>query len=374
MVTCSRCVMDTTDPKIVFDRSGVCGYCHFYDDVVAPFLQEISSNKKPLFDRIEKLKKERAHLQYDCLLGISGGLDSSYLAVLVKEELGLRPLLFNVETGWSSKESTNNIVRIAESLDLDLYTEVINWSEMADLQRSFLKSGVPHLDVPQDHAIASATYKYAISNGYTAIINGGNMSTEWLREPLEWAYHASDVRHILDIQKTYGTIPLKDFPLCDILDYQIKYRFVNGMRIIRPLDYFEYDKQKISDMLSSRFGWMPYTHKHFESRFTRFFEGYFLIERYGYDKRKAHFSSLILSGQMTRQEALEQLYKFPLDSDQIREETDYICRKLDISPTVMNSYLLSPKKSYRDFSNKKLLIDFMIKISTLVGENKKMIQ
>ena len=119
---------------------------------------------------------------------------------------------------------------------------------------------------------------------------------------------------------------------------------------------------------------MLYTHKHFESLFTRFFEGYFLIERYGYDKRKAHFSSLILSGQMTRQEALEQLYKFPLDSDQIREETDYICRKLDISPTVMNSYLLSPKKSYRDFSNKKLLIDFMIKISTLVGENKKMIQ
>lgn len=370
---CKTCVMDTSDSKIKFDRNGECDYCKNFKKNIKKKFENFNVSKKKIFEIAENIKKNSKN-KYDCLIGISGGVDSSYLAYFVKKELKLNPLVLHVDTGWNSLESTNNIEKIIDSLDLDLETNVIPWKEMRDLQLSFFKAQHPNLDIPQDHAIFGSLYKYAIKNNVKYILTGGNFSTECIREPLEWAYHASDVRHIKDVHNKFGEVRLDNFPLCDIFTYKIYYRFFKGLKVIQPLNFIEYNKEKSMELLKNKYGWIKYDHKHYESRFTKFYEGYWLLKKFGYDKRKAHFSSLILTGQMTRDEALNKLSKAPFGQKEIDKEFSFVCKKLDISEDELKNIMNANNKSFKNYKSSYYIIQFFVKLLRFLGMENRLIR
>jgi len=363
--------MDTTDSKIIFDERGRCDYCrNFYKNILPHWHPDEQSEKRLAFI-VDKIKKEGKGRDYDCLIGISGGVDSSYLTLLAKEKFGLRPLIFHVDTGWNSQVSINNISKLIDGFGLDLYTEVIDWEEMKDLQRAFFKAQVPHLDAPQDHAIFGALYNFAAKNGFKYILTGANYSTECIREPLDWIYHASDLRQLKDIHQRFGQIPLKTFPTADIFKYKLYYRYVKGFRVVKPLDYIPYNRENAIQELVERFGWQKYGHKHYESRFTRFFEGYWLPKKFGYDKRRTHFSSLILTKQMTREEALKLIAQPAYDEREMAQDFEYVAKKLDFSISELQALIDGEKKSYRDYKSNMPLISFGTKILRIFGIQKQ---
>ncbi len=368
---CNNCVMDTTAPKIIFDKNGICEYCNNYFNNILP---NWHPNKKgeDLFSKIlNKIKREGSNGKHDCLIGVSGGADSSYLLHLAKQKLGLNPLVFHVDAGWNSRISVNNIEKLIDGLNLDLYTEVINWNEMRDLQLSFFKSQVPHLDAPQDHVFFASLYNFAIKNKIKYILTGGNFSTECIREPLDWVYHASDLRQLKDIHKKFGSIPLKTFPTSDIFKHKIFYRYIKGLQVIRPLDYFPYKVADAMDELNKKYGWEPYPHKHYESRFTRFFEGFWMPEKFGYDKRKTHFSSLILTNQMDRKDALLELKKPAYSPEEMRKDFEYVSKKLGLKENELEDIMRGENKSYNDYKNNMYLINIGTKIFTLLKGNRQ---
>jgi hypothetical protein len=242
-------------------------------------------------------------------------------------------------------------------LDLDLFTEVINWEEMRDLQLAFFKSGVPHLDVPQDHVNVSTLYHFANKYNIKYIFNGGNYSTECVRNPLDWLYYGTDMAQIYDIHKRFGTIPLETFPLSSILFHKIYLRYLRGVKVVKPLNLLPYIKSDAIKILSDKYNWKSFPQKHFESRFTRFFEGYWLPTRFGFDTRKVQFSSLILTGQMSREQALEFLKKPSFDTDTIEEDFAYIASKLRITVAELRSYHEMPLMSFRDYNNRNWMFN-----------------
>jgi len=340
--------MDTTDTKITFDESGVCDHCNTFDKKIAPRWRNDSSNELNLLRLVETIKKAGRKKDFDCIIGMSGGVDSSYLTYLATD-LGLRPLVFHVDAGWNSQEAVNNIECIVDKLGLDLFTEVINWEEMKDLQLAFFKSGVPHIDTPQDHAFFASMYSFAEKHGVSYILTGGNYSTECIRNPVEWMYCQSDVVQLKDIHRKYGSRPLSTFPTTSIIHHKIILPYLKRIKVVRPLDYIRYEKSLAVQVLVDKFGWQPYPQKHFESRFTRFYEAYWLPRKFGYDTRKVQFSSLILTGQMTREEALALLELPALNDDEVRLEFQYVASKLGITTTELQGYFDSPNKSYRDY-------------------------
>ena len=227
---CSNCVMDTTDRNITFDERGWCDYCRNFHENILPNWHPDEQGEKMLAPVIDKIKRDGKGQDHDCLIGISGGVDSCYVTCLAKEKFGLNPLILHVDAGWNSQVAVNNIARLIDKLGLDLHTEVINWLEMKDLQLAFLKAQVPHQDAPQDHAFFATLYNFAARNRFKYIITGANHSTECIREPLEWIYHASDLRQIKDIHRRFGQRPLETFPTADILKFKLYYRYVKGVR------------------------------------------------------------------------------------------------------------------------------------------------
>jgi len=371
---CTNCVMDTSDPNITFDERGWCDYCrNFYENIV-PDWHPNKEGEKMISRMIDKIKKDGKGKDHDCLIGISGGVDSSYVTYLAREKFGLRPLIFHVDAGWNSHEASNNITRLINKLGLDLHTEVINWSEMKDLQRAFFKAGVPHLDAPQDHAFFSSLYNFASKHGFKYILTGANYSTECVREPLDWIYHASDLRQIKDIHNRFGDHPLKTFPMTDIFKYRIYYRFFKSVRVVKPLNYVPYNKEEVIRELIDKFGWQRYGHKHYESYFTRFFEGYWLPKRFGYDKRRTHFSSLILTKQMTRKEALEEIAKPTYDEKLMSKDFEYVAKKLDFTIPELEKLFKGEKKTYKDYKSKMSLINFGINILRIFGIQKQIMR
>jgi N-acetyl sugar amidotransferase len=353
LTICSKCVMDTTDSAITFDAEGVCDHCRIYETQVLPNWHTDERGERELRALVENIKASGKGKDFDCIVGMSGGIDSSYLTYIATE-FGLRPLVFHVDAGWNSQEAVNNIERLIDKLNLDLYTEVINWEEMRDLQLAFFKAGVPHIDTPQDHAFFATMYKFAERHGIKYILTGANYSTECIRNPIEWMYYQSDSIQLKDIHRRFGARPLVNFPTTSILRHKIWLPYVKGIRVVRPLNYVPYDKAGAMKLLTEKFGWQPYPQKHFESRFTRFYEGYWLPKKFGFDTRKVQFSSLIVTGQMTREEALEKLKQPALDEATARQEFGYVANKLGITTEELQGYLDAPNKTYRDYRSQEM--------------------
>ena len=354
--------MDTTDSKIIFDNKGVCDHCNTFFTDILPNWQNGKNREIQLKGILSNVIKSSKGADFDCIMGMSGGIDSSYLLYSMVKEYGLRPLVFHVDAGWDSQIAVNNIERLIDGLGLDLYTEVINWEEIKDLQLSFFKSGVPHIDTPQDHAFFATMYKFASDNNIKYILTGGNYSTECVRNPLEWMYYQSDSAQLRDIHKKFGTIPLESYPVTNILWHKVYLPYIKGIKLIRPLDYIPYHKEKAMNLLVDKFGYQKYPQKHFESRFTRFYESYWLPERFGYDTRKVQYSSLILTGQMTREDALQRLKKPAYNEETIHQEFEYIANKLGISIDELQSYMDAPKKTYKDYKSQQYIYDIGAKV------------
>lgn len=371
---CANCIMDTSDSNIVFDSRGWCDYCNNYHDNILPNWHTDERGGSEIMSMVDKIKRDGRGKPHDCLIGLSGGVDSSYVTWLAKEKFGLRPLLYHVDAGWNSQQAVNNIEKLVDGLGLDLFTEVVDWPEMRDLQLAFFKAGVPHLDTPQDHAFFAGLYNFAAKNKVKYILTGANYSTECVREPLEWHYHASDLRQLKDIHRRFGSRPLNKFPLAGIFKFKIYYRFVKGVQVVKPLNSVPYFKEQAMQELVDRFGWQRYAHKHYESRFTRFYEGFWLPTRFGYDKRRAHFSSLILTGQLSRQDALEKIAKPAYDEETVAQDFEYIATKLGLGIQELRGLLNSPKKTYRDYKNNMALIDLGAKVLRLLGIQRAIIR
>ncbi len=363
---CTNCVMDTSDALITFDDKGVCDHCRTFHAKVRPNWHTDERGERALRTLVQRIKAQGQGKDFDCIIGMSGGIDSSYLTYIATE-FGLRPLVFHVDAGWNSQEAVNNIEKLVDKLGLDLYTEVIDWEEMRDLQLAYFKSGVPHIDTPQDHAFFATMYKFSETHHIKTILTGANLSTECIRNPVEWMYYQSDLIQLRDIHRRFGTKPLVNFPTTSILRHKIWLPYVKGIRVERPLNLVPYDKAGAMKLLTEKFGWQPYPQKHFESRFTRFYEGYWLPKKFGYDTRKVQFSSLIVTGQMTRDEALERLKSPPLDDATVRQEFEYVANKLDIGTSELQSYLDAPNKTYRDYRSQQVYYNVGARVMKALG-------
>ena len=367
---CTNCVMDTTDPEIKFDENGRCDFCNNYYNIILPSWHPDEVNEKELQTITEKIKKEGKDKKHDCIIGFSGGVDSSYLAYIAKVKLGLRPLMLSVDTGWNINVANENIDKLISALNLDLKTIVVDWEEMKDLQVAFLKSQVPYQDTPQDHAIFAGLYNYAAKHGIKYILTGGNYSTEGVKPPQEWTY-LNDIRMIKDIHRKFGKQPLNTFPLCGMFKYRIYYKYFKGTRVIRPLNMVPYHKEEAIALLEREFGWKTYENKHYENIFTRFFEGYWLPKKFGYDKRKCYFSSEILSEQMAREEAIEKLKQQPYDEKTAMQDLEYITEKLDMKKDEFLKLMNGQNKTFRNYKNSEKILKAAIKLAMIVGIEKR---
>lgn len=356
---CTRCIMDMSDPNITFDEKGVCNHCHQYDRDVALLGYKGKETELELKKLIKEMKAFGKGREYDCILGISGGVDSAYMAYLVKK-WGLRVLAVHVDAGWNSEIAVENIQKMCKALGMDLHTIVIDWPSMREIQRAYMFSGLPNLDVPQDHVFMAAMYAYAKKYKIKYMLNGSNLSTEGIL-PNAWGYTATDFRSIKSVYKKWGRRPgvFKKCPHFGILKY---FYYQMTVKRIKILNYVPYSKKEAMKVLEREFNWKYYGGKHFESRFTKFFQAYYLPEKFHYDKKRAHLSSLIVGGEMTREEALKEMEDasaYP--REEMLEDRDYILKKLDISLDQWEKIMKGPCKSEDDYASSKRLINLLVK-------------
>jgi len=359
---CTKTVIDTSDGSAWFDQNGISNHYWKFQKKIQPRWQTGPEGRARLEKAVAEMKRAGQGQEFDCIMGMSGGADSSYMLHVMVKEYGLRPLVFHVDGGWNSETAVNNIHCLVEKLKLDLYTEVIDWNEMRDFQLAMFKSGVPHLDIPQDLAFIGVLYKFAEKHKIRHILNGGNISTECVDIPLNILYWGTDMAQIKDILRKFGTVKMKSYPFSSIFYHKIYLRYFRGVKVFKPLNYIPYIKKDAMLFLKKEYGWKPYPQKHFESRFTRFFEGWWLPTRFGFDMRRREFSSLILTGQMTREEALELLKKPALDPEVAEQEFRYVAAKLGISTDELRHYHTMPKKHYWDYANQKWIFDIGEKV------------
>lgn len=365
--------MDSSDPRIVFNKDGVCDYCLNFDKVIRPSWNPEIGDPAALTALSERIKRSSNSAAFDCIIGLSGGLDSSFTALVAKERMGLRPLLFHVDAGWNTDQAVGNIEKLVDGLGLDLYTEVVDWSEMRDLQLAFLRSQIADQDLPQDIAFFSALYRFARKHNIKYVLTGGNYSTECCREPEEWGgYPGADLRLVRDIHRRYGSNLLNSFPMIDILVYKVWYQRFLGMEVVKPLNLVRYIKSEAEDELNRRFGWQRFQHKHHESRFTRFYEDYWMPRKFGYHKRRAHFSSLIMTEQMRRDEALQRLESPEMDEHFLNTEFEYVATKLGLSVAELQNIFQGGNKTYRDYRNKRWLIGLGSNVMRWLGMEKRL--
>lgn len=355
---CTRCVMDTSDPRIEFDEHGICSHCRRFDELLAPNWMPDERGAQRLRRLSEQIRSYGRGREYDCAIGVSGGVDSSYLLYVAKEMMQLRPLAVHVDAGWNSELAVRNIENLTKGLDIDLFTYVVDWEEMRDLQVAYLKAAVPNQDVPQDHAFFAKLYEFAVDRRIKYVLTGSNIATESIL-PQAWGYNATDSRQLRTIHKRFGSRPLETFPISGLLRSYLYYPYIRGMKVVRPLDLIEYDKEKAIAFLSERFGWTYYGGKHFESRWTRFFQSYYLPVKFGYDKRRAHLASLVVSGQMTREAALAELKSPPYDPASLREDMEYVSKKLELTVPEFEALLALPNRSHEDFPSSRRLESFL---------------
>lgn len=370
---CASCIMDSSDRNISFDINGICDYCNnFKKSIEVDWRKSISDSAK-IEQMASVIRLNGIGKDFDCIIGLSGGLDSSYVAYVAKEKMGLRPLLFHVDAGWNTDQAVGNIEKLVDGLGLDLYTDVVNWEAVKRMQVAFLRAGIPDQDLVQDAAFFSGLYKFARKYNIKHIITGSNFSTECCREPEEWGgYLGIDQALFSDIWAKCGDgKPNDDFSLVDILVYKLWYQKVWGLKVHHPLNLVPYVKKDAEDELERRFGWQRFQHKHHESRFTRFYEDYWLPRRFGYEKRRAHFSSLIMTGQMTREQALDRISRPEMSEHFLRQEFEYVAHKLGLTVNELQAFFDMPKKTYRDYNNKRNLIGLGANVMRKLGLEKR---
>lgn len=362
--------MDTTDSKIVFDENGKCDFCNDFEKNILPNWHPIENNPK-LLEIAKKIRKKSKNKKYDCIIGFSGGVDSSYLCYVAKKIMGLNPLALVVDTGWNLNVANDNIKTISENLDIDVLTITIDWEELRNLQIAFLESGVPYQDLPQDHVIFASLYNYAVKNKIKYVFTGANNATEYVRPPIEWVYQ-NDLKFIKDVYKKHGPKKkLTKLPTCDLMKIRFFYPFFRGMKRIAPLNYLPYDKSNIQSFLIKHLGWKSYESKHYEDRFTRWYEGYYLVKKFGYDKRKCYLSNLILTGEITRETALKELESNPYTKEMQSEDEKFISEKLGISVSKLNEYVENKNRTFEDYKNSFGLIKFGTRVLRLFKIEKK---
>jgi N-acetyl sugar amidotransferase len=342
---CRRCVMDSNDPHIEFDANGICNYCKTF---LARLRNEsfVNNRTRNIDTIVAAIKQSGRGQTYDSIIGVSGGTDSSFVAYLVKKH-GLRPLAVHLDNGWNSELAVDNIQKILNALEIDLYTYVINWEEFRNLQMSFIKAGVTNIEIPSDHAINATLQAMAVKWRVKYIISGSNLRSEGIT-PRSFGWYNIDLRHLRAIHRRFGTQPLKTFPQIGLVQYGYN-ALIKGIRTIPILNYIDYSKPKAVEVLKAELGWRSYGGKHYESIITRFFQGYILPRKFGVDKRRPHLSSLIAAGDISRSEAITELERDPYVEANLAGDKAFFLKKLGMTDVDFEEYMASPPRKHEDY-------------------------
>jgi N-acetyl sugar amidotransferase len=351
--------MDTTDEEIVFDDHGNCNHCSEYFALAPFYIYKGAESDEALNKLVAKMKEDGKNSDYDCIVGVSGGVDSSYVAYLAKK-LGLRALAFHFDNGWNSELAVKNIENIVKKLGFDYQTWVVDWEEFRDLQISFLKASVANAETPTDHAFLAATYRLCAKYNIKYILSGSNFATEGIL-PNSWGYNAKDVKQVKGIHKIFGKIPFKTYPLLGFYR-EFYYTYVKKIRMVRLLNYVPYVKEDAMKVIQDELGWVYYGGKHYESIFTRFFQAHYLPKKFNFDKRKAHLSTLICSGQITREQALEEMKKEIYPPELLSSDKAYVTKKLGMTEDQFEAILNAPPKKYIDYPNNEKKLKFIYSV------------
>ncbi len=348
---CVKCIMDSSDPEIQFDQQGRCNHCRRYDERMANEWFTGDAAQQRLDRLVANVRRAGRGREYDCIIGVSGGVDSTMVAYHVKR-LGLRPLALHLDNGWNSELAVDNIRNMLEKLQIDLITHVIDWREFRELQRSFLQASVPNCEIPTDHAINALLIKTALRKGIRYVLHGGNLATEGIM-PIAWGYYNQDLKHLRGVHAQFANTPLKTLPQISL------HRFVWAMtvkrlRYIPILNCLDYNKQKAKELITQQFGWRDYGGKHFESIFTRFFQGYILPRKFGYDKRRAHLSTLVCGGEISREQALGEMRKPAYDPALQAEDREYVIKKLNFSEAEFDKIMADEPRDHGEFPSNRL--------------------
>ncbi|RPJ22389.1 MAG: N-acetyl sugar amidotransferase [Chloroflexi bacterium] len=342
---CRRCLMDTSDPEIQFDEQGVCNHCHDYDRLIQQRVLKGEAGLRYLEGLVAQIKREGHGKPYDCVMGVSGGVDSTYVAYMAKTRFGLRPLAIHMDNGWDSELAVRNIEETLKRLGIDLYTNVLNWEEFKDLQLAFLKASTPDSEIPSDHAIWAVIGDMAEKLKVRYILSGFNVRTE-THLPRAWSQGHFDWKYIQSVHRQFGKGKLKTFPHQGLFTY---YHRLLTLRRVDILNYLDYNKQEAMQLLERELGWKYYGGKHHESIYTRFYQGYILPTKFGYDKRRCHLSSQICSGEITREAALAELQKPTYAPSMQEEDREYVAKKLGVSDSEFETIMQLPRRNFLDY-------------------------
>lgn len=344
---CTRCIMDTSDPEIEFDAAGICNHCHEYERQVALNVRPQPQGQRELASIVAEIKREGRRKPYDCILGLSGGVDSTYVAYLTKE-LGLRPLALHLDNGWNSDVAVRNVHNIVRKLEIDLETLVLEWEEFRELQLAFLRASTPDSEIPSDHAIVSALYQTAKKQGVRWIMDGSNVVTE-IMVPATWSHGHSDWGYIKGLNDAFGTRPLKTYPHYGYFRLGVEYRMLRRLQRFPILNYVDYDKPKAMEILKRELDWQPYGAKHYESVYTKFYQGHILPEKFGFDKRRSHMSCLILDGKLAREDALAQMEEPAIPPEELRRDRAFAIKKLGLDEAEWERIMALERKTFWDY-------------------------
>lgn len=370
---CKCCVMDTTDENIVFDENGVCMRCNEYKERIEPEWNHGKGHEKELQELITAIKKSGEGKQYDCILGLSGGLDSSYMLHLAVREWGLRPFVFHIDAGWNLPVAEENIKHLTDRLGVKLHIEHMDWNEMREMQLAWFRTGLEMQDAPQDHAFIALVDKYSRKLGVKYILNGYNICTEIVADPASWEHGSGptgDGTYIKDVVKKYCSIPIKNYTYTSGLRHKFTNPYLRGIKTVKPLNYVEFTRASMIKTLGDEYGYKPYGQKHFEDLLTKFLEGWWQPTRFGHDIRRAQLSSLVVTGQMTRDEALRTLEQPPLTEEDAKELFGEVAMKLEISEEELMRFHELPECTEK-FKSQEKFYNLGIKLYEKLGLEKR---
>lgn len=366
---CSRCVMDTTDSDIQFDEHGVCQRCREYEERILPSWHHGKGHEAELHELISKIKKSGEGKKYDCILGLSGGLDSTYMLHLAVKEWGLRPFVFHIDCGWNLPVAEENIRKVCNGLGVELHIEKMDWNELREMQLAWFRTGMEMLDAPQDHAFIALIDRFSRELGVKYIMNGYNICTEIVADPVSWSSDGGptgDGTYMKDVIKKYCRIPIKNYTFTNGFKHKFWIPYILGVKTLKPLNLVEFTKKDMVDTLVKEYGYEPYGQKHFEDLLTKFLEGYWMPKRFGHDIRRAQLSSLVVTGQMTRDEALKILEQPPITEEEGKEMFKEVAKRLEISERELQKYFEMPKCTEK-FKSQEKLYNFGIKLYEWLG-------